>query len=103
MSIDNILSARAAPGLLHRPIAADLTAFALTSPAAARSHRRAARRGARHARVAGLFGLTIMVMIYATRHLSGAHINPAVTMAFTLTRQLPPREAAAYIAARFAG
>jgi aquaporin NIP len=50
-----------------------------------------------------VFGLIIMVMIYATGHLSGAHINPAVTLAFTLTRHFPPRDAVAYIAAQVAG
>ena len=50
-----------------------------------------------------VFGLIIMVMIYATGHLSGAHINPAVTIAFTLTRHFGMRDAAAYIAAQLAG
>src|SRR5215204_1552956 len=49
------------------------------------------------------FGLVIMVMVYATGHLSGAHINPAVTLAFTATRHFPPREAAAYVAAQLTG
>jgi aquaporin NIP len=53
--------------------------------------------------IALVFGLVIMVMIYAIGHLSGAHINPAVTLAFTLTRHFPPREAAAYVAAQVAG
>ena len=53
--------------------------------------------------IALVFGLVIMAMVYATGHLSGAHINPAVTIAFTLTRHLPGRDAAAYIAAQFAG
>ena len=50
-----------------------------------------------------VFGLVIMVMVYATGHLSGAHINPAVTIAFTLTRHFPPRDAVAYIAAQLLG
>lgn len=50
-----------------------------------------------------VFGLVIMAMVYATGHLSGAHINPAVTIAFTLTRHFPAREAAAYIAGQLAG
>src|SRR3954467_14906591 len=50
-----------------------------------------------------VFGLIVMVMIYATGHLSGAHINPAVTIAFTLTRHFSPRETATYIGAQLAG
>jgi len=50
-----------------------------------------------------VFGLTIMAMVYATGHLSGAHLNPAVTLAFTLTRHFPGREAVAYMAAQLLG
>jgi glycerol uptake facilitator-like aquaporin len=50
-----------------------------------------------------VFGLIIMVMVYSTGHLSGAHINPAVTIAFTLSRHFPPRDAAAYIGAQVVG
>jgi MIP family channel proteins len=50
-----------------------------------------------------VFGLVIMAMVYATGHLSGAHINPAVTIAFALTRHFPTRDAAAYVAAQLAG
>jgi aquaporin NIP len=53
--------------------------------------------------VALVFGLVIMVMVYATGHLSGAHINPAVTIAFALTRHFPAREVAAYVAAQVGG
>jgi aquaporin NIP len=50
-----------------------------------------------------VFGLVIMVMVYATGHLSGAHINPAVTIAFTLSRHFPARDALAYVAAQVVG
>jgi aquaporin NIP len=53
--------------------------------------------------VALTFGLVIMAMVYATGHLSGAHINPAVTIAFTLSRHFPGRDAAAYVVAQLAG
>jgi aquaporin NIP len=50
-----------------------------------------------------VFGLVIMAMIYATGHLSGAHINPAVTIAFTVTRHFAVRDAIAYVGAQLAG
>lgn len=53
--------------------------------------------------VALAFGLAIMTMIYATGHLSGAHMNPGVTIAFTLTRHFPVRDALVYIPAQLVG
>jgi aquaporin NIP len=50
-----------------------------------------------------VFGLVIMAMIYATGHLSGAHLNPAVTLAFVTTRHFPRAEAAAYLLAQALG
>ena len=53
--------------------------------------------------IAAAFGLVIMAMIYATGHLSGAHINPAVSVAFSASRHFPAREVAAYVPAQLAG
>ncbi|GCE29885.1 hypothetical protein KDA_53690 [Dictyobacter alpinus] len=56
-----------------------------------------------HVGVALTFGLIIMVMIAATGHLSGAHFNPAVTIAFALTRHFPWRQVPFYILAQVLG
>ncbi|HEV2997991.1 MAG TPA: aquaporin, partial [Solirubrobacteraceae bacterium] len=53
--------------------------------------------------VSVVFGLIIMVMIYAGGHLSGAHYNPSVTIAFTVARHLPLRDALAYVTAQLLG
>jgi MIP family channel proteins len=92
------------PNLARRAAAEGLAAFALVFAgcgavvADARYHSSLGTVG-----VALVFGLVIMVMVYATGHLSGAHINPAVTAAFALTRHFPPREALAYVAAQCLG
>lgn len=56
-----------------------------------------------HVGVAITFGLIIMTMIYATGHISGAHFNPAVTLAFAVSRHLPWRLVPRYWAAQLGG
>jgi aquaporin NIP len=56
-----------------------------------------------HVGVALVFGLIIMVMIAATGHISGAHFNPAVTVAFALTRHFPWAETPIYLIAQLLG
>ena len=50
-----------------------------------------------HLGVSVTFGLVIMVMIYATGHISGAHFNPAVTVAFAALGRFPWRQVPAYL------
>jgi aquaporin NIP len=93
-----------APGLGRRAGAEGLAAFALVFAGCGAAVANAEYDGALGTVGIGLvFGLIIMAMIYATGHLSGAHINPAVTIAFALTRHFPRTEAAAYITAQAAG
>jgi MIP family channel proteins len=49
------------------------------------------------------FGLIVGAMIYAVGHISGAHINPAVTLAFAITRHFPRRDVLPYIFVQLAG
>jgi len=56
-----------------------------------------------HVGIAVTFGLVIMAMIYATGHISGAHFNPAVTFAFSLTRHFPWSRALGYWGAQLSG
>jgi MIP family channel proteins len=94
----------ARPSLARRGLAEALATFTLVFAGCGAIVVDAERGGSLGAvGIAAAFGLVIMAMIYATGHLSGAHINPAVTVAFTLTRHLPVREAAVYVPAQLAG
>jgi MIP family channel proteins len=48
-------------------------------------------------------GLAIAVMVSAVGHISGGHLNPAVTVAAAAARKIVPREALLYIGAQLAG
>ena len=56
-----------------------------------------------HVGIALTFGLVVLVMIYTLGDISGAHINPAVTIGFWLSRQLAGREVLPYIVSQSAG
>ena len=49
------------------------------------------------------WGLTISVMIFSMGRLSGAHFNPAVTLAFAVTRRIAPAQVLVYWASQFLG
>jgi aquaporin NIP len=56
-----------------------------------------------HAGIAITFGLIVMSMIYALGNISGAHLNPAVSIAFTLAGRFSFKELLPYIISQFTG
>ncbi|WP_306364249.1 MIP/aquaporin family protein [Nocardia sp. CC227C] len=49
------------------------------------------------------FGTVVVATVYAFGHVSGNHINPAVTLALALSGQFPWRQVPAYLAAQLVG
>jgi aquaporin NIP len=56
-----------------------------------------------HVGIAITFGLIVMSMIYALGNISGCHINPAVTIAFTIAKRFPVKEVLPYLISQLAG
>jgi aquaporin NIP len=59
--------------------------------------------GVSHVGVAFTFGLVVLAMIYAVGDVSGAHLNPAVTIGFVAARRFEVRRAVPYIVSQCAG
>jgi aquaporin Z len=53
--------------------------------------------------VALAFGLTVLTMAYAIGHISGCHLNPAVSLGLVAGKRFPASDLAAYIIAQVAG
>lgn len=88
------------PGLARRALMEGIGTFALVFAGCGAIIADTTRDGALGAVGVSLaFGLIIMVMIYAGGHLSGAHYNPSVTLAFT-SRGTSPRATRSSTSAR---
>src|SRR5947209_8660814 len=49
------------------------------------------------------FGLTVLTMAYAIGHISGCHLNPAVSLGLTIAKRFPASDLLAYVTAQLAG
>jgi aquaporin NIP len=56
-----------------------------------------------HAGIALTFGLIVLAMIYTLGDVSGAHLNPAVSLGFVTAGRMPARELIIYLPAQFIG
>lgn len=83
--------------LFRRTVAEALGTYALVTAGCGAIIVNSSTGALTHVGVAFTFGLIVMVMIAATGHLSGAHLNPAVTVAFALTRHFPWANVPLYI------
>ena len=56
-----------------------------------------------HAGIALTFGLIVLAMIYTVGDISGAHLNPAVTLGFFAARRFPGRTVVPYVTSQLLG
>ncbi|MCB1034275.1 MAG: MIP family channel protein [Acidobacteria bacterium] len=91
------------PTLPRRLLAEALGVFALVTAGCGAILVEAQTGALGHLGVALAFGLVITVMVAATGHISGAHLNPAVTLAFSLIRHFPAPEVPLYAGAQLVG
>ncbi|GLT52527.1 hypothetical protein SLA2020_258620 [Shorea laevis] len=63
----------------------------------------ASRDGARLLGIAIVWGLAVTTLVYSLGHVSGAHFNPSVTIAFASCKRFPLKQVPAYMVAQLLG
>ncbi|XP_006643882.2 aquaporin NIP1-2-like [Oryza brachyantha] len=53
--------------------------------------------------ICAVWGLVVMVLVYSVGHISGAHFNPAVTVAFATCGRFPWKQVPSYVVAQVLG
>jgi glycerol uptake facilitator protein len=53
--------------------------------------------------IAAVWGISVALAIYATRHISCAHLNPAVSIAMVIAGRMAPRKLSSYLLGQFSG
>ncbi|KAK1587928.1 hypothetical protein Q3G72_018352 [Acer saccharum] len=56
-----------------------------------------------HPGISIVWGLAVMVLVYSVGHISGAHFNPSITIAFATCKRFPWKQVPAYVAAQVLG
>lgn len=88
---------------LRRYAAEALGVFALVALGPGAAMVAASTHAFGHAGVALAFGLAVTLVVAASGHLGGAHINPAVTVGLWSVRRFPGREVLPYVVAQCLG
>lgn len=96
-------AAPARSGLSRRCVAEGAGTFALVAIGPGAVMVAAATHAFGQAGIALAFGLAVTIIVAASGHLGGAHINPAVTISFWSVRRFPGRDVLPYIAAQCGG
>ncbi|MGB6289505.1 MAG: aquaporin [Desulfobulbales bacterium] len=53
--------------------------------------------------IAAIWGVSVALAIYATRHISCAHLNPAVSIAMVVSNRMTARKLPSYLLGQFTG
>ena len=91
------------PDLVRRSLAEAIATFFLVFVGVGAIAADASTIAVGHPGISLAFGFVVASMVYAIGHVSGAHLNPAVTLAFRAIGRFPTSDVPAYLLAQVTG